>query len=110
MLFIFLILTIICESLVLLFLRERRIGVFIFFAALNTVTNLSLNLLIHRVSFISARQYHFVVLVLEVLVFALEATLYFFYEGNMKKCIKYSFFCNLISYFGGFFVLSIFNF
>ncbi len=110
MLLLPLILTVMLEGLVLFLLRERSIGTFVFFAALNTATNLSLNLFIQLYSFASVLGYHLIVFALELLIVALEAALYFLYTGNFKKSVKYSFFCNLTSYLAGFFILLIINF
>lgn len=98
-------LTLLVESAVLLFWKERRIAVFGFLAAINAFTNLSINLVLYLLQPTGAA-YALWVLALELLVLVAEAALLSFYLANAHRGILYSLSCNMTSYIAGAIILS----
>lgn len=102
-------LTLLIESAALFLLRERDPIFYIYWAAATTLTNLSANLYVNRVSFNSAATFCIAVVAIEILVFICELFLCFLYKKSLKTSVKYSAACNLASFGIGSLILAITN-
>ena len=105
MILLCLVLTLLVESAVLLFWKERRIAVFGFLAAVNILTNLSINLALALLR-PTGVAYSLWVLALELLVLITEAVLLSLYLADGHRGLLYSLSCNLTSYIAGVIILS----
>lgn len=104
-----LLLTIIIECLALFLLRERRPVFYLFWIALTTLTNLTVNLCVSLVNFGSMAWYVVTVLVMEVLVFVSEAFIAYLYTENPRQSLIYSAVCNLASFLVGGIIVDLIN-
>lgn len=93
-----LLMTIIIESSFLYFLKEKDYKVYLIEVILNVVTNLSLNYFLFKHTFDNYLIYIIVVIILEILVFLIEAFIYFIYYKKMKRALLISFILNLSSF------------
>ena len=94
-----LVLTLIIELLTLILLKEKKVKVLLYAACVNCFTNLTMNIILQ---YFPNSLYYLSVFVAEIIVIILETLLYFLVLKDIKKSIKYSFICNVLSYFIGF--------
>ena len=100
-------LTILLECLALLLLKEKSPLFHAYWIAVNTLTNLSINLYLCLVFSGSVLKYWLTVTVIEILVFATEYLLCLLYTKDKKKSVKYSVICNLTSCLFGLIIITI---
>ena len=91
--------TIIVEELVLLILKEKKIKIYLICLIMNVITNVSLNILIHFVS-----NYYLFLIVAEVVIFIIEAFVYYLVKKDIRKAILISLICNILSFIIGMFI------
>ena len=92
-----LLLTIILECLALLALGERNPLLYLYWVAVTTLTNLTMNLILGLIAFEHLLVYWIVVILFEIAVFASEFYLCYLYTNDRAKSIKYSAVCNSTS-------------
>ena len=105
---ILLLLTIILECLALLALGERNPLFYLYWIAVTTLTNLTLNLILALIVFEHFLVYWIVVILFEIAVFASEFYLCYVYKNDRAKSIKYSAVCNATSLIIGLLIQMIF--
>ena len=93
-----LILTVILECSVLYLLGERDKSIYIYWIAVTSFTNLSLNLCLSLAFTQASPEYWLFALIGELIVLFVEFGLCFVYTNDIKKSIKYSLICNLTSF------------
>ena len=103
-----LLLTIILECLALLALGERKPLFYLYWIAVTTLTNLTLNLILGLIVFEHLLIYWIVVLLFEIAVFASEFYLCYLYTNDRVRSIKYSAVCNATSLIIGLLIQMIF--
>ncbi len=105
---ILLLLTIILECLALLAFGERNPLFYLYWIAVTTLTNLTLNLILGLIVFEHLLVYWIVVILFEIVVFASEFYLCYVYTNDRAKSIKYSAVCNATSLIIGLLIQMIF--
>ena len=89
-----LVITLVFESLMLLILREKRLKVYLVCLIMNIITNPLMNYLL---GFVNPYYYWLWLGIMEVVVFIIEAIIYYLFIKDMRKAILYSLLCNLLS-------------
>lgn len=97
-----LIITIISELLILLVQKESNYKIYLLSIVINIITNVSLNI---GIQFINPKHYYLIVGLLEVLIVFIEAILYDFIYNDLKKSLRISCLCNIMSFLMGFILL-----
>lgn len=105
-----LLVTIILELLMLYWLKEKHKKIFILSILMNAFTNISLNLFIFVFSFKSPIQYFLMVFLIELGIWIFEGIMYHQFLHDVKKSVKYSFFCNGFSFLMGYIMQFLFIF
>lgn len=103
-----LLLTIILECIALYLLGEKKPIFYLYWIALTSLTNLSVNLYITLFFYGGYTEYYITVAVIEILVFAAEYFLCYLYTRDKTKSLTYSVVCNLFSFFIGLLIQLIF--
>ena len=103
-----LLLTIGIEALVLCFMKERRIKVYISMLVMNCLTNIPLNIFT-LLCMKDYNSYFMMILVhlIEIGIIEIESIIYYFVTREKKRSILYGVFCNLYSYIIGGILVSI---
>lgn len=99
------ILTVIIEFIALWFIGERKKGILSYSILINLITNVPLNIFLYFYNYKSELMYWLIVLLLELLIFFIEAILYKIVIKNTKKSFMYSFICNSYSFLIGLLIL-----
>ncbi|MCM1131413.1 MAG: hypothetical protein NC310_04540 [Roseburia sp.] len=94
-----LVLTLIIETLVLYFLKERRKRVFLLLIGMNVITNISLNLIGYYVEIEQLWVYVIMIIILEAIIWIIEGIGYFIEIKDKRKAILYTLACNGMSFF-----------
>ena len=103
-----LLLTIILECLALLALGERSPIFYLYWVAVTSFTNLTMNLILGLIAFEHLFVYWIVVILFEAAVFASEFYLCYLYTNDREKSVKYSAVCNASSLILGLLIQMIF--
>ena len=102
-----LILTLLIEGVTLFLLKERFLPLYLYWAALTTLTNVLLNFTLRKLFLNTDIALFLAIAVLELLVFISELALCYLFTRDFKKSAKYSLFCNLASFLIGSFLLAL---
>ena len=100
-------LTVILECIALFVLGERDRLFYLYWMAVTSFTNLSINLYISLVFSGNLTEYYITVAILEALVLVSEFLFCLLYTRNAGKSMKYSVVCNFASFLLGLIILSI---
>ena len=103
-----LILTVILECLVLVLLKERDKLFYVYWLAVTSFTNISVNLFLAFVFQGGIIEYWLTVLLIEIIVYIVEALLCLLYTNDKRKSLIYSLVCNSASFFIGLLIQMIF--
>ena len=100
-----LIVTIICELITLLILKENKLKVIISSIIMNIVTNTSLSILLQVINF---NYYYLYLIMFEVIIVIIESIIYYLVIADVNKAFKISIICNIMSYILGQLMLPLF--
>lgn len=89
----YLMVTIVIEEIGLLIQREKNYKIYIACLIVNIITNISLNILLQYLS----DNYYLFLVILEIVIFIIEAFVYYLVNKNIVKSIRLSLICNLLS-------------